>query len=310
MNGHVALVGPTASGKTAVALALAERVPLEIVSADSLQVYRHMDIGTAKPTAQEREQTVFHALDVVNPDQEWTLADFQALGEAALVEIAHRGHLPLIVGGTGLYVRALTTRLDIPEVTPNEELRETWKRLAAQEGTAALQAALVLVDPESARRIHGNDVRRMIRALEVHTATGVALSEWHARNRAQGLDTGAVLFGVHFADRAALYARIDARVDQMLADGFLEEVRHLRELGYGPDLKPMQSLGYRHLSAFLDGEWDWETAIAELKRDTRRFAKRQMIWFRADPRIIWLEAAGKTPVQIADEIWVQLSIRS
>ncbi len=307
--GPVALVGPTASGKTAVALALARRLPAEIVSADSLQVYRRMDIGTAKPTAPERDQAVFHAVDVADPDQDWTLADFQTLGESALADIAARDRLPLIVGGTGLYVRALTTRLDIPEVPPNEQERDRWRRLAAGEGTAALQAALARVDPDAARRIHGNDVGRMVRALEVHAATGVPLSEWHARNRARGMETGAVLFGLTYADRAALYARIDARVDQMLAAGVLDEVRGLLTNGCGRDLKPMRALGYRHLTAFLAGEWGWDTAIEEFKRDTRRFAKRQLTWFRADPRIVWLEAGGKTPAQLADEIWVQLGVR-
>ena len=302
----VAIVGPTASGKTAVALALAQHLPLEIVSADSLQVYRRMDIGTAKPTWAERAQTVFHAVNVADPNQNWTLADFQALGEAAIAEIAARGRLPLIVGGTGLYVRALTTRLDIPEVSPNEEQRDCWRRLAQERGNAALQALLAQVDPDAAGRIHGNDVRRMIRALEVHAATGVPLSEWHRRNRAQGLDTDTILFGLHHADREALYRRIDARMDQMLAQGFLDEVRGLLQDGYGRDLKPMQALGYRHLAAFLDGECDWDIAVAELKRDTRRFAKRQLIWFRADPRIHWLKADGKTPAQLADEIRVEV----
>ncbi len=306
MTTPVAIVGPTASGKTAVALDLARRLPIEIISADSMQVYRRLDIGTAKPTAHERAQTPFHAVDVAEPDQEWTLADFQALGEAAIPDIAGRDHLPLIVGGTGLYVRALTTRLDIPDAPPNEEERLHWRRLAETEGNPALQAVLALVDPEVARRIHGNDIGRMVRALEVYAATGVPLSEWHARNRARGMDTGTRLFGLTYRDRETLYGHIDARVDQMLAEGFLDEVRGLLTVGYGRDLKPMQALGYRHLSAYLAGEWAWEVAVEELKRDTRRFAKRQLIWFRADPRIHWLEADGKTPAQLADEIWVEL----
>ena len=300
--GRVAIVGPTAVGKTAVGVALARMWNAEIVSADSMQVYRRMDIGTAKPTPAERAQAVFYGLDVVDPDQEWTLADFQALGERAITDIQARGRLPLIVGGTGLYVRALTTRLDIPEVPPDEEARDRWRALATNNGNAALQAALAEVDPVAAARIHGNDVRRMVRALEVHAATGVPLSEWHARNQEQAADENVPLFGLHFADRTALYDRIDARVDQMLAEGFLGEVQTLLQAGYGRGLRPMQSLGYRHLAAYLAGEWDWETAVAECKRDTRRFAKRQLIWFRADPRVRWLPADGKSAAQLAEEV--------
>jgi len=299
---RVAIVGPTAAGKTAVGVVLAQRLNAEIISADSMQVYRGMDIGTAKPTLAERAEAAFHAVDVADPDQEWTLADFQALGERVCAEIAGRGRLPLIVGGTGLYVRALTTRLDIPHVPPDEDARARWRALAEERGNAALQAELARVDPAAAARIHGNDVKRLIRALEVYAATGIPLSEWHARNQKRGMEQDAVLFGLHFTDREALYARIDARVDRMLAEGFLDEVRGLLAAGYGRGLKPMQSLGYRHLAAYLAGEWDWDTAVAELKRDTRHFAKRQLIWFRADPRIRWLNAGGKTPAQLADDI--------
>lgn len=303
LNGvRVALVGPTAVGKTAVGISLAQRLEAELVSANSLQVYRRMDIGTAKPTPVERSQAAFHAIDVADPDQEWTLADFQALGERACAEITDRGHVPLIVGGTGLYVRALTTSLEIPAVLPDEAARARWRSLAETQGNPALRAELARVDPAAAARIHSNDIRRMVRALEVHAATGVSLSEWHSRNRAQATPQNVRLFGLNFAERDLLYARIEARVDQMLSEGFLDEVRGLLAAGYGRDLKPMQSLGYRHLAAYLAGEWDWETAVAELKRDTRRFAKRQLIWFRADPRIHWLDVDGAAPASLAEVI--------
>lgn len=306
---RLALVGPTASGKTSLGLILAQRLEAEIISADSMQVYRHLDIGTAKPTPQEQAQAVFHAVDVVDPNQEWTLADFQALGEQASAEITARGRVPLIVGGTGLYIRALTTRLDIPTVPPDEAARARWRQIAEAEGNAALQTELARIDPVAAGRIHGNDVKRMIRALEVHAATGVPLSEWHRRNKAQGMETDTVLFGLHYTDRAVLYSRIEERVEQMLTDGFLDEVRGLLAAGYHRGLKPMQSLGYRHLAAYLLGEWDWETAVTELKADTRRFAKRQLIWFRADPRIHWIEATRQDSESLAEEIWVELKQR-
>ena len=275
----------------------------EIVSADSMQVYRHMDVGTAKPTPAERSQAVFHAVDVADPDEAWTLADYQRLGERACSEIVRRGNLPLIVGGTGLYVRALTTLLDIPVAPPNEELRLRWRDFAETNGNEALLAELARVDPETAARLHVNDVGRQIRALEVYETIGRTLTQLHADNRARQPAEAPLLFGLTYADREALYARIDARVDRMASEGLVEEVRGLLGRGYGRDLKPMQSLGYRHVCAYLAGEADWPTTAATMKQDTRRFAKRQMIWFRGDARVRWVFADGKTPAALADEIW-------
>lgn len=299
---RIALVGPTASGKTAVGIELASRLGAEIVSADSVQVYRHLDIGTAKPTGAERARAAFHAIDVADPDEDWTLADFQRLGASLCPEIAARGSVPLIVGGTGLYVRALTTDLDLPAVPPDEGLRARWRAFAQAQGNAALLSALARVDPDTAARLHVNDVGRQIRALEVHAALGRTLTDLHAENRARQSGDAPRLFGLTFDDRAALYARIDARVDGMLADGLLDEVRALLARGYGPDLKPMASLGYRQMTAFLAGDCGWEAAVAAMKQETRRFARRQLIWFRADARIRWVETGGRAPAAIADEI--------
>jgi tRNA dimethylallyltransferase len=299
---RIALVGPTASGKTAVGIELARRLGAEIISADSVQVYRYLDIGTAKPTGAEQARAVFHALDVTDPDQDWTLADFQGLGERLCAEIAARGNVPLIVGGTGLYVRALTTRLDLPAVPPDEDLRARWREFARAEGNAALLSALARVDPETAARLHVNDVGRQIRALEVFALSGKTLTELHAENRARQVGDAPRLFGLSFEDRGALYARIDTRVDQMLADGLLDEVRALLARGYSAGLKPMASLGYRQMNAFLAGGCGWEAAVAAMKQETRRFARRQMIWFRADARIRWVEAGDRPPTDIADEI--------
>ena len=297
---RVALVGPTASGKTAVGILLAERLGAEIVSADSMQVYRRMNIGTAKPTAAEQAQAVFHAIDVADPDQEWTLADFQSLGESACRDIVPREKVPLIVGGTGLYVRSLTTLLDIPAAPPDEALRQRWREFADVHGNAALLEEVARIDPETAVRLHVNDIGRQIRALEVHAAIGRTLTELHAENRARQTAESPRLFGLRFTDREQLYRRIDGRVDAMIAAGLLGEVQSLLDAGYAPALKPMQSLGYRHMTAFLRGDWDWPTAIDMLKQDTRRFAKRQMIWFRGDPRVHWLEAEGQSAEQLAD----------
>lgn len=303
---RVALVGPTASGKTAVGVCLAQRLGGEIVSADSMQVYRRMDTGTAKPTAAERTQAVFHGVDVADPDDEWTLADYQSLGEAACEDIHQRGQTPLIVGGTGLYVRALTTRLEIPAVPPDEAFRSRWREFAKTNGHAALLAEVAKTDPDAAARLHVNDIGRQIRALEVHAAIGRTLTELHRDNQARMPKSSPRLFGLTFADREALYRRIDARVDAMLAEGLIDEVRELIIAGYAPTLKPMQALGYKQVCAFLAGNTDLDTATALIKQETRRFAKRQLIWFRGDPRVQWIEADGKTPEQLAEEILQRL----
>lgn len=306
LKDRVALVGPTASGKTAVGVLLVQRLGAEIISADSMQVYRHMDIGTAKPSEGDQRQAVFHAVNVADPNDDWTLADFQRLGDAACSESAGRSHVPLVVGGTGLYVRALTTRLDIPVAPPDENLRHSWREFAETSGNPALLAEVAKIDPETAARLHVNDIGRQIRALEVYAATGRTLTALHAENQANQNTENPQMFGLRFADRDLLYERINRRVDKMIADGLRDEVETLLNSGYAATLKPMQSLGYRHMTAFLAGSTDWDTMIETLKQDTRRFAKRQMIWFRGDPRIQWLDADGLTTEQLADTIILAL----
>jgi len=308
LGDRIALVGPTASGKTAVGIHLAARLGAEVVSADSMQVYRQMDIGTAKPTAEERQRAVFHAIDVADPDQEWTLNHYQRLGDDACHNIAARGQVPLIVGGTGLYVRALTTVLDIPVTPPDEAFRARWREFARANGNAALLARVAQVDPQTAARLHVNDIGRQIRALEVHAVSGRTLTELHAENRARPPEEQPLLFGLNFDDRALLYRRIDDRVNQMLAEGLLDEVRGLLGRGYPVGLKPMRSLGYRHLTAYLAGEASLESAVATMKQDTRHFARRQLIWFRGDARVHWIVADGKPAEQVADEIYEQIRV--
>lgn len=302
IGNRIALVGPTASGKTAVAIQLAVRLGAEIISADSMQVYRHMNIGTAKPTAEERRQATFHAIDVADPDQGWTLTDYQQLGEEVCRSLIARGRAPLIAGGTGLYVRALTTVLDIPTAPPDEAFRARLREFAETNGNAALLARVAAIDPDTAARLHVNDIGRQIRALEVHAASGRTLTDLHAENRARQPEEQPSLFGLNFADRALLYQRIDDRVDQMLEEGLLDEVRGLLARSYSAALKPMQSLGYRHMTAALAGDMSFSLAVAAMKQDTRRFARRQLIWFRGDPRIHWILADGKGAAQVADEI--------
>lgn len=302
MIGKVALVGPTAAGKTAVGILLAQRFDAEIISADSVQVYRKLDIGTAKPTAEEQAAARFHLVDIIDPDRDWTLADMQEAASTAEADILSRGRRPLIVGGTGLYVRALTTQLDIPTVPPNEAFREQWRVLAEEHGNEYVHAELAKVDPPAAARIHVNDIKRAIRAMEVFAGTGTTLSALHAKNREEAADEPSLIIGLNYVDRRILYSRIEERVDIMIEQGLEAEVRDLLSAGYTADLKSMQSLGYRHMCEYLVGNMSLAESVDLLKRDTRHFARRQLIWFRGDNRVQWVFMDGKSYEEIADEI--------
>jgi tRNA dimethylallyltransferase len=283
------IVGPTAVGKTASAIELARRLDGEIVSADSRQIYRGMDIGTAKPTRQEQALAPHHLIDIVAPDEPYTLAQFQADAYAAIDGILARGKLPLLVGGTGLYVRAAVNGLRIPRVPPNQELRA---QLAAQDGLA-LYERLRELDPEAAARIDPRNIRRTIRALEVCLATGQRFSEL---GRASPPPYRITQIGLTMS-RPELYARIDTRVDRMMADGLVSEVESLVEQGYGWNLPSMSGLGYREIGTYLRGRVSLDEAVANIKRNTRDFVRRQYAWFRLrDERIRWFENADVDPV--------------
>ena len=290
----VALVGPTATGKTALALALAERLPLEVVSADSRMVYRWMDVGTAKPSYEERMRVPHHLVDVVDPDEPYSVALYQQQALAAIARIHNRQRLPLLVGGTGLYVRAVCDGLQIPAVPPDSAFRQELEARAAREGWQALQTELARVDPASAARIDPHNVRRVIRALEVHRATGVPFSAWQQR-RPPPFRT--VFVGLDLP-RPLLYARIDARVDEQVAAGLIDEVRALLDRGYDSSLPAMAGFGYREIGQFLRGECDRATAVERYKQATRHYARRQLTWFRPDSRITWLDARTATPEQV------------
>jgi len=296
----LAVVGPTAVGKSAVA---AECVRLcdnafELVSCDSMQVYRGMDIGTAKPTADEQRETPVHLIDVVDPDQEFTLVDYKKCADRAFQEIRSRGKMPLLVGGTGLYMRSVTTVLDIPAAPPNQELRDKWSAFAETHGQQALYDELRSCDAETADRVHPNDRKRIIRALEVFQLTNVPMSEWHRRNREIHMEIPCLIVGLR-QERQALVAKINERVESMMEMGFLGEVRGLLDRGYGPDLKSMQGLGYKQLCRALDGSLIIDAAVEEIKQQTRSYARRQMIWFRGDSRTQWVDVDGKNPHEIA-----------
>ncbi len=278
------LVGPTSVGKTAVALELAQAIAAEIVNADSLQVYRELDIGTAKPTPAERVLVPHHLVDVVDPPEPYDASRYSHDAREIIAGLHGRGVPPMVVGGTGLYLKALLSGLFI-EGTPDTKIRQRLRRELTDHGLAALHERLRRLDPASAWRLHPHDTYRVLRALEVIEATGEPLSAWHESHQFQDAPYQTLKLGL-IRPREELNRRIEDRVEAMLAQGWLEEVRGLLER-YPPDLKPLQALGYRHLIAFLQGRWSWEEAIELLKRDTRRYAKRQLTWFRGDPEVRW-----------------------
>jgi tRNA dimethylallyltransferase len=296
----LAIVGPTATGKTGLALALAERlagtVGADVVSADSRQIYRLMDIATAKATPVERARLPHHLIDVVWPDESFTLAQYQAAANAAIVDIWQRGRLPLLVGGTGLYVRAVIDGLAIPAVAPNAKLRAELEALAAAQGPSALYERLAALDPVAASHMDPTNVRRLVRALEVCIETGRPFSE---QQRRRPTPYRPLLLGLNM-ERAALYARADARIDAMLAAGLVEETQALVARGYSWSLPAMSSLGYREIGAYLRGETTLPEAVARFKLATHKYIRRQLTWFRPDARITWLDAA-LPPVTLAEQ---------
>ncbi len=284
----IAIVGPTAAGKTALALRLAYHLPVEIVSADSRQIYRFMDIGTAKPAAQERQRVRHHLVDIVDPDQPLTLAQYQELAYTAINDIQRRGCIPLLVGGTGLYVRAVLEGLHIPRVKPDPVLREKLYAVAEAQGCEALHERLRDLDPVAAERIDARNVRRVVRALEVSYRLGKPIS---ALQNVVAPPYRVLRIGLSMP-RPALYRKIDARIERMLEDGLVEEVRYLVGRGYGYGLPAMSGIGYRQIGMVLRGEASLEEAVALMKRRTRRFVRQQANWFREDdPRIVWFDAS-------------------
>jgi tRNA dimethylallyltransferase len=280
------IVGPTGVGKTAMALALAARLGGEIVSADSMQVYRGMDIGTAKPTPEERQRIPHHLLDVVDPDEPFDASRYCALAHQIITPLHGEGKPIFVVGGTGLYIRALLGGL-IAGPGADESLRRSLKEEGSRWGIPHLYDQLRARDPQAAERINPRDAVRIIRALEVLELTGRSIVDHQRDHRFREQPYEALKIGL-MLERGELLGRIDGRTERMIADGFVGEVERLLGRGYERALKAMQSLGYRHLAAYLSGEVDLEGAIRLIKRDTRRYAKRQMTWFAADREIAWL----------------------
>ncbi|MBT2288019.1 tRNA (adenosine(37)-N6)-dimethylallyltransferase MiaA [Paenibacillus albidus] len=285
------LLGPTAVGKTNLSLELAAAYGAEIISGDSMQVYRGMDIGTAKITPAEMKGIPHHLIDIHDPQDAYSAAEFQEQGKRLIEEISERGKLPFIVGGTGLYIESLCYGFRFSEAVADEAFRQEQEEYAEQFGALALHAKLAEVDPASAERLHPNDRRRIIRALEIHHQTNTTLSASHAtQNKESPYDL--CLIGLTM-DRKILYKRIEDRIDSMLADGLVTEVKSLLERGYGRSLVSMQGLGYKEIAAYLAGEMSLDEAVILLKRDTRRFAKRQLSWFRHMKEIEWIDVCAE-----------------
>jgi tRNA dimethylallyltransferase len=281
----VILLGPTGVGKSKLAVELAEELGGEIVSADSMQVYRHMDIGTAKPTLDEQKRVRHHLIDLVTPDQPFHAGLYRAMARKTVDQL-HKNGIPIwVVGGTGLYIKALTQGLfSHPKIDP--KVRKKLKQEAEGKGEDFLYQRLKRVDPKTASRLHPHDLFRTIRALEVFDSTGVPISFFREQHRFGERPYLTLKIGLEI-EREDLYRRIEERVDQMIEQGFLQEVTELMEMGYGPELKPMQNLGYKQMVQFLLKKIGWTEAVRQIKRDTRHYAKRQWVWFKSDPEVCW-----------------------
>ena len=293
----ICVVGPTACGKTAYAIALAQAVHGEIISMDSMQVYRHLDIGTAKPTLAERQGVPHHLIDVAEPSETFTVAQYADLAQKAIADCAARGRQPILAGGTGFYLRAITDGLHLGNVQSDPALREKLKQQAqTPEGRLELYAQLTTLDPATAARLHPNDVQRVSRALEVLILTGTPLSQ--QRREAEESPYRYCMIGLTM-ERSALYERIHQRVDGMLAAGLLDEVRGLLARGIPPSAQAMQGIGYKELTPVLQMGVPLAQAVTLLKQNTRHYAKRQWTWFRADERIQWLDVLQPGSLQQA-----------
>ncbi|HEY51449.1 MAG TPA: tRNA (adenosine(37)-N6)-dimethylallyltransferase MiaA [Dehalococcoidia bacterium] len=295
MKSLVAIVGPTGIGKSRIALHLARKFDGEIVSADSRQVYRHMDIGTAKPSPQDRAQVRHHLIDIVEPDEDFSLAQYQKLAFSAIGDIQQRGKLPLLVGGSGLYVRAVLEGWQLPQAKPDPELRHRLEKQVADAGYEALYQELMKIDPAAAQKIDPRNVRRVIRALEVHGQTSRTPSRLQYR---KALSYRTLLIGLT-AERKELYRRVDKRVNEMIEQGLVAEVEKLVDLGYDFNLPAMSSIGYKQIAMFLRGEINLNDAIQQIKYETHRLIRHQYAWFRLDEaRIHWFDMAQAQEAEV------------
>lgn len=293
------LTGPTASGKTALSIRLAKAHDCEIVCMDSMQIYRRMDIGTAKPTQEEMSGIAHHMLNVAEPDENFSVARYQEMAEACIADIQARGKRALLVGGTGLYLRALRQPMAMGDASADEGIRAELEQMAAQEGgKQRLHDMLAEVDPETAARLHLNDVRRIVRALEVYRLTGVPFSK---QPQVQTESRFKYRVASLTMDRALLYSRIEKRVDAMMQQGLLDEVRGLLDSGIKADCQAMKAIGYKEIVPFLRGEATWEETDYLLKLNTRHYAKRQLTWMRREEDVLWVDAMAEDAYDVLEK---------
>ena len=293
MDKLIVVLGPTAVGKTALSIALAKRFSTEVISGDSMLIYRNMDIGTAKPSIEEQDGVVHHLVDIIEPTESFDVTTFIEMARAKIREINERGQVPILAGGTGLYIKALLEGYQFNVTPQNEAFRQEMETVAREQGVEELHRRLAEVQPETAARLHPNDIRRVIRALEVATFGGETVSQ-------EKEDETACLYDVAVigltSERSLLYERINQRVDQMMADGLLDEVKGLLESGVPADAQSMKGIGYKELVSYLDGKCTLEEAVDEIKKGTRHFAKRQFTWYRKMPYIDWYEVKTKKDI--------------
>ncbi len=291
----IVICGPTGVGKTSAAIEIAEEFKGEIINADSMQIYKYMDIGTAKPTSDEQASVKHHMIDIVYPDESFDAAMYAKMAHEIIIKLDRQDIVSFVTGGTGFYIKALLHGLFMAGQS-DVNIRERLKEEAAVNGAAFLHKRLSKCDTTAAENIHPNDTYRIIRALEVYEITGKSISECHEEHRFTDEPFKVLTIGLDMS-REILYDRINARVDAMIDSGLVDEVKQLLHKGYSENLKPMQSIGYRHITDYIKGRISWDEALLTLKRDTRRYAKRQMTWFKADSRIAWIK-----PGQLEDII--------
>ncbi len=288
MNRLIVIIGPTAIGKTKVSIDLAKKFRTEIISGDSMLLYRGMNIGTAKPTPEEQSGIKHHLIDCLNPDQAFSVTDFQQIASNHISNINAKGLIPILAGGTGLYVKALLEGYEFNSTPSNDSLRVELETIAKNRGNIYLHQKLFEVAPDVAQRLHPNDLRRVIRALEIHHESGDHISQSKQSDSLNRLMYDTVVIGLT-VDRSILYNRINERVDSMIANGLIKEVSFLLEKGIPPTAQAMQGIGYKEIVAYLQGETDLPTAIDNIKKATRHFAKRQLTWYRKMPYIDWFD---------------------
>ena len=297
----IIIAGPTAVGKSDLGVELAVRIGGEIISADSMQVYKHMDIGTAKITEEEMRGVPHHMIDIIEPVEPYHVYDFKQRAQAACKEIYGRGHIPIIVGGTGFYIQALLYDIEFSGQGQDDEMRAELQAIADEQGPEALHRILAELDPDTAATLHPNNVKRTIRAIEYARQNSDTIYEHNAEQRKR-ISPYDFRFYLLDDDRQAVYERIDARVDRMIKAGLEDEVRGLQDMGCKADMTSMQGIGYKQMLMYIDGEISLDEAIRLIKRDSRHYAKRQLTWFRRERDIIRMERRGRSTAEIADDI--------